>query len=75
MSNKDKAKARIEAEFQDISGSPDADGNKTKDVYIPKVGIDTEDVEDIDYVVDVIEEGDQFRVYVSADSGVHFSVT
>lgn len=75
MSSKDKAKARIEAEFQDERGSPDPSGSQTKDVFIPSTGLDIDDVRDIDYVEDVLDQGDEFRVYVSADSGVYVSST
>ncbi|MFY4813844.1 hypothetical protein ACOJIV_14255 [Haloarcula sp. AONF1] len=70
-----KAKSRIEAEFSDRRESPDASGSKTIDVYIPSTGLEIGDIMDIDYVDDVIEEGDEFRVYVSADSGIHVSST
>mgnify|MGYP000621355061 CR=1 FL=1 len=71
----ERAKSRIEAEFSDKRETPDASGSKSVDVYIPNSGLDIDDVLEIDYVDDVLEEGDEFRVYVSADSGVHFSTT
>ncbi|ADQ68463.1 hypothetical protein C499_08617 [Halogeometricum borinquense DSM 11551] len=37
---------------------------------IPNSGLDIDDVQEIDYVNDVLEEEDEFRVYVSADSNV-----
>lgn len=58
-----------------MKGSPDASGNRTEDVYIPNTGLDIDDVFDIDYVDDVLDEGEQFRVYVSMDSGVYMSST
>lgn len=63
-----QAKARIEAEFSDERRSPAANGDKTVDVSIPSAGIDTDDVRGIEYVEDVIDTGDQFRVYVSTES-------
>lgn len=69
----EKAKSRIEAEFSDRRENPDASGSKTVDVSIPSSGLEIENLQDIDYVNDVIDEGDEFRVYVSADSGVHFT--
>lgn len=63
-----QAKARIEAEFSDERRSPAANSDKTVDVSIPSAGIDTDDVRGIEYVEDVIDTGDQFRVYVSTES-------
>ncbi|WP_049890518.1 hypothetical protein [Halogeometricum borinquense] len=68
--SKERAKSRIEAEFSDRSEIPDASGSKSIDVRIPNSGLDIDDVQEIDYVNDVLEEEDEFRVYVSADSNV-----
>lgn len=73
--SKERAKSRIEAEFSDRTETPDANGSKTVEVYIPNSGLDIDDVMDINYVNDVLEEGDEFRVYVSADSSVGFTMT
>lgn len=73
--SKERAKSRIEAEFSDRRETPDASGSKSIDVSIPNSGLDIEDVLDIDYVDDVLEQGDEFQVYVSADSGVYFTST
>ncbi|WP_410766421.1 hypothetical protein [Haloferax sp. DFSO60] len=73
--SKERAKSRIEAEFSDKRENPDASGNKSVDVYIPSSGLDIDDVLEIDYVDDVLDEGDEFRVYVSADSGIYFTST
>ncbi|NLV08812.1 hypothetical protein GOC74_02535 [Halomicrobium mukohataei] len=69
------AKARIEAEFKDSRSSPDASGDNTEDVFIPSDGLEIADVLDIDYVEDAIDDGSEFRVYVSTSSEVHFSST
>lgn len=71
----EKAEARIEAEFSDRRESPDPTGSKSVDVRIPSTGLDIDEVEEVGYVNDVIDEDDEYRVYVSADSGVHFSVS
>lgn len=73
--SKERAKSRIEAEFSDRRETPDASGSKSVDVYIPNSGLDIDDVLEIDYVDDVLDEGDEFRVYVTADSGIHFRTT
>lgn len=68
----DKAEARIEAAFNNKRGSPDPNGEKTVEVRIPNSDLDIEEVREVNYVKDVVEEGDEYRVYASADSGAYF---
>ncbi|MFC6723207.1 hypothetical protein ACFQE1_02120 [Halobium palmae] len=62
----EKAEARIEAEFNDRSESPNPDGDKTVEVRIPSSGLEIDEVEEVDYVSDVIEQSTEYQVYVSA---------
>lgn len=71
----EKAQVRIEAEFSDRAENPDPNGSRKIDVTIPGSGLDEEEVLEVDYVNDVITEGNEYRVYVSADSGVYFTST
>ncbi|WP_435065637.1 hypothetical protein [Halobaculum sp. EA56] len=74
MSNSEKAAARIEAEFEGRK-SPDSSGSTTDDVSIPAAGLQREDVEELDYVTDVLDEDGQYRVYVKVSSDIYISST
>jgi hypothetical protein len=75
----DKAEARIEAEFNNEYNRKklDANGDQTVDVSIPVQNLPQEEIEEIDYVRDVIQENDDniYRVYVSTSSNVGGAVS
>ena len=65
--SKERAETRIEAELSDRREIPDSSGSRSIEVDIPRSGLDIDDVLEIDYVDDVIAEGDKFRVYCSTE--------
>lgn len=68
----EKAKARIEAKLTKNS-DPDGDDNET--VRIRSDDLPVDEVEKVDYVVDVIDDGDEYEVIALVESGRYFTTT
>lgn len=68
----DRAEARIEAELD--GKSPDPDGNQEQ-VDIPSDGLEVDDITELSYVSDVIDNGDEYHVYLTASNDVYFTST
>lgn len=68
--------ARLEAAMDGETYELDPSGDRTVDVEIPSNGLSKDEVRDHEAVEDLFEADDStFKVYVSASTNIHFSVT